>query len=249
VVDTETITDQVHITLPTGALPLAGLNTSFEKTCTSEAPSTIALTMYLGETTQVGQGLVTVYTNGAAPGMEYVGRIVTPVAFRGSSGDPYPDYGSWNWTQLITCHDYRLKNGTWENLFERDPGVQNGPVYALNGHRALDNTYPYAGWYVAWDLAQGNSDTPQEPLEADPAVTAKNLQDDFDNWMMYLPPGGGSQAVPVKKAAWDWEFSAVKNGAGVWSTPMKNQHKSYGASFPEFPIWDLKLINNWLYYQ
>ncbi|MDQ2800813.1 MAG: hypothetical protein M3Y13_14375, partial [Armatimonadota bacterium] len=70
-----------------------------------------------------------------------------------------------------------------------------------------------------------------------PAIRAKDIQDGFNDYLMYQPPGVGSIEVPLKEADWFWETHAAKDATGAWSTSGENAQWSFGDDFPAFPTW------------
>lgn len=123
------------------------------------------------------------------------------------------------------------------------------PGTIIYGITHLDNDYPYTDrWFTTNDIWDGEADSPFEPLEGDASIVEKMLLDDFDCWYMFMPPGVGSIAVPIRKINWFWQFDAAKTG-GIWSVSNNLSQAGVAEAYPAFPVWDKRLINEALMYR
>lgn len=256
-----TVTCSAHLAVPSGAAPAAGLDVNVSRDCAVEAPSA-TLGVHQGSVQVSGTPPNYVYLGGAPGrtndvGIYWLGTVTTPQAFVTSGS-----YGRWNWTQLITMNEQRMNAGIWEQIATTIPPYLPAPSSSYSiiyGVRVLDGYYPYpeydprystntGGWYPADGTEDGSDDTPGEDLEPEANITEKTYLDSFNCYMMYEPPGGGSVAVPLRKVVWFWKFHATKSG-GVWSVPVDPTYAqwSFGAQYPEFPLWNQYHLNNLFY--
>lgn len=172
------------------------------------------------------------------PGLVFECSVTTPEGFVYGN-----DSGAWNWTQLVTPFEKRKRDGVWKEIGMSIPP----PTRSIYGRLCLDNTYPYSDWYDANGVFDGSNDSPYDPLEEDPLVTAKDLLDSFECWFMYLPPGDGSVPVPLKKVVWNWEFHAVKS-SGAWTVSGTMAQRTFDEDYPPHPEWDIVLKNEGMTY-
>ncbi|MGD0061450.1 MAG: hypothetical protein ABSD58_18735, partial [Verrucomicrobiia bacterium] len=112
---------------------------------------------------------------------------------RGGSSNLYG--GSNNWSQVIvsTLRLFKLNNAT---------------CLQFNATNSLDQKNPYdSNPDTTWDA-------PGVPLLTDyTEVVASN---NFCMWLVYMPPGTNSIAVPSVAVSWNWSGDAVQS-SGVWS--------------------------------
>ena len=224
--------------VPSGASPADGLDVTGSQTFTIEKPSA-QLDIYMGTVTDLptstnpnAVALQQIYTDpptGNAYGISWYGTITTPAKYA-SSGD----YGSWNWTQLITAQRQEKNNGVYWQFAVNT----TNPATVINGWSVLDGTYPYDNsWYAADGTRTGSADSPSQPLDSSTAIREYDVSDSFDDYLMYQPPGSGSLPVPLKLTDWYWEFQALKDDSEAWSTSGKNAQWGFVSDFPAFPTW------------
>jgi fibronectin type 3 domain-containing protein len=105
----------------------------------------------------------------------------------------------------------------------------------------LDATFPYGGTLDVEETA----DSPRVALEID--AVAKTAADEFDMWLLFMPPGNGSIWVPLKKVHWGWTGNATQNGTGCagWTVSGNGQAGAVADSTTH-PEWDT-LANVGLY--
>ena len=167
-----------------------------------------------------------------AAGIEWTGNVLTPIVYNG-----YEDVGQWNWTQLVTSMRQVQAGAVWEKIAVGAWGNYKS-VYGVQG---LDGTYPYAYWYPADGTDNGNADSPNQLLDSTYNVVSVN--DSFQDYLMYLPPGSNSVVVPLKETDWFWQAHAT-NSAGVWATSNKNAQWGFGNDFPDHPVWTWAMPTN-----
>ena len=243
--DTPTVSCTAHLAVPPGTFPTAGLTVTTTQTLTTVKPNA-SLSIIIGSVntepgypsnptfvqlqrfpqTQPVNDDETTY----ASGITFSGTITTPSAYVLGS-----DYGSWNWTQLMTASRQEKYNGAYWKLAL----TTTSPPTIINNLKLLDGGYPYSGWYPANGVPTGNSDSPSQGLDPSPAIREHDVSDNFDDYLMYQPPGTKSLPVPLKETDWYWTFQALKNAANVWSTSGNNAYWGYVADFPDFPLWPL----------
>lgn len=176
-----------------------------------------------------------------ADGIEWRGTITTPAQYVPSAN---PDYGKWNWTQLITASRQLKYDDVYWQLAVKITNNNTTTTKPINGIQVLDGGYPYDGinggfWYPADGTRDGNSDSPYNDLSSDTNIRAYDIRDSFNDYLMYLPPGNGSVVVPLKETDWYWEVHATKDTSNAWSTFGENAQWSFGADFPKFPTWTM----------
>jgi hypothetical protein len=236
--DSVTVSCAAHLAVPSGASPSGGLDVTATQTLTTEKPSA-QLDITIGTVTNLPSltnptdvQLQQVYSyppSGDAHGITWRGTITTPAAYVTSG-----DYGSWNWTQLMTASRQEKNNGAyWQ--FAVDTTT---PPRVINGTQVLDGMYPYwYDWYPSDGTRTGNSDSPAQPLDPSNAIREYDVSDSFKDYLMYQPPGSGSLPVPLQENDWYWQFQATKDASNAWSTGSKNAQWGYIGDFPAFPQW------------
>jgi len=236
-----TVATSVHLVVPAGSLPAAGLNASLSRTCTV-VPPTWKITATTG-TTQLEpisapncvtfDGASYTYSNGNTStilkgGIVWVGWVTTP-----------PGYGSgggWNVTQLGTLHRVRTEDGTVQGLACNDKlglDTQFGydPVYP--------GLYPDTGtWAGADDQPISGFDGP-DPLYGStlPGTESLTVNDSFTDYLMYKPPGAGSCFVPLENFTWFWKGQVLPDTSGGWRLFSPGGSSAPGSHFPAHPIW------------
>ena len=232
--------------MPIGAHPPGGLDPVVDRQCGVNKPNA-TLAAYVGSVSLVGNPLNAIKFGGQIDvnypdevGIIYSSRVTTP-----------PDFtilgtGGWNFVQLITPNRHWVLNGTPQQM-------------AKNGYLCLDSRYPYdpgpfgqhpgqAGFYPANGSPGRAADGPSSGL----AISSGDLDrvdvaDGFGTWLMYLPPGGDSRYVPLRKFGWYWHGAANRdpNRTPPWlqTTPTDNCGWGFdGPEYPDHPEWQHLLI-------
>lgn len=250
--DLASVSCTTHLAVPAGALPAAGFDVTVTRNCKSQRPDSVTLGVWIGTTTPLPAGgpydyvrLQDAVLPGGVlvePGMVFECSVTTPEDFMNAFGG----WGEWNWTQLVIPGRKRKRDGIWTEIGMTYPP----PTHSIYGLQCLDTVYPYnhPRTFYANGVKDWESDTPGQPLEADdPLVTAWDVLDSFDCWLMYLPPGDGSVAVPLKKVDWYWEFDATKS-SGAWTVSGTAAQWSPGADYPPHPEWTFAVDANYITY-
>ena len=205
--------------------PPAGQGSSFTVTLTSSV--NLIVPAYTASPTagrvQINQSLpgqsgYWLYAGAGNPspsrGMEWKVKVLTPSLFAAQTG------GGWYFDQIVTPGRWRTKFGQAEKQWPIDgmtgldkahpypppPGSPSPPSGMLTGSFAANNTEVKSG------------DTPG--LSADNDYTNYRVQETFNTYVMYVPPGNDSLPVPLHEIDWNWKTngnSGVQQPDGGWS--------------------------------
>ena len=143
------------------------------------------------------------------PGIKFTGRVGTPALFKlPSTGSGMPgSSGNGTWAFLQLCN---LNEAVYSSVVL--------PSQLTTDGYELDNGWPYFGQYDAnsTDANPAPVSAPDSPVVGFNATADKFLiSDDFQMYMMYLPPGSASQWVPLDKLPWHWDVNSSELG-GQW---------------------------------
>jgi len=143
------------------------------------------------------------------PGIHFTGRVGTPALFTTSGVRPSVSAGSWAFLQLCKL-DESINSSVW-------------PSKTLNtGGYELDNIWPYWGQYIAnsTDANPNSASAPDSPaVGLDTTTDNIVINNDFQMYMMYLPPGSNSQWVPLDRLTWHWDVNSSEVGSQWIPTP------------------------------
>jgi len=197
----ETVSCSLHLAVPIGALPSAGLNPNLSRDCTVDIPNK-TLSVYIGNAQGIADFFVPRPINplgmqllgsvdpnhmGKPAGTWWDGTITTPVEYGAGGG--------WNYTQLITLH--RL-----EKTAKGDVTIP--PI--VNDIQTLDTQFGYAPKYPALYSDDGSTNSSNDsPAQLFGVYSYVEVLDSFYTYMLYRPPGTGSQFVPIKDFKWYWQ--------------------------------------------
>jgi len=234
-----TVTCSAHLNVPAGALPAAGLDVATDRQCTAEPPATATLGAAIGSVSLIGTppnliGLGGVTDPTLFPGdvgITWEGSVATPSDFTASGT------GSWTFVQLVTASRFRVKQGTAES-------------FVKNGQLCLDNWYPYDGTFAADGQHTKRVDSPSAGLSSNSqALDSVNALDSFGTWLMYLPPGGDSRYIPIRKIKWFWHGIASRSTTAPYTWSMTSSPTDRGWSFdgdpyPSHPEWSVLSSNS-----
>lgn len=158
--------------------------------------------------------------------IKWSAQVLTPTKYYDGT-----DHGGWLWMQTLSLNNARtLVSGEVET---EQMGPDDQGDYHVSG---IDINFPYVptllepgspvppGTYTAYDYVQlyyaddrctsvmsQSGDGPGEPIGD--KVTSCNLYVIFTTWLMYRPPGVGSQFVPLRSFSWVYDGTIVWNGA------------------------------------
>lgn len=186
-------------------------------------------------------------------GIRWTNNVLTPIVFSTPAPnilDPTAvDPGQWNWTQLTIPGRQIIDGGVTEQIAL----MNTTPPTKIYGLECLDNVYPYStsvgqpfgsdGWYPADNSPNGDSDAPEQTFPFSASVTEVNVLDSFRDYLMYLPPGGNSVVVPLKRVKWFWKGNGSQSD-NVWSTSGEDAQWSFDGDFPDHPEWNFAYVNN-----
>ena len=239
-----------HLVVPSGSLPVAGLNATPSRECTVTHPD-FTMEVRMGDVHMFGTspnglglklgGLSNSTYNGEV-GIVYNSTVTTPPEFTASG------IGGWNFVQLITPGRHEVIYGIAEGMIK-------------NGLLCLDNWYPYAPASAVTQPfpANGNHfegvDAPQNSLVSNPDQDdSVDFKDEFGVWLMYIPPGADSCYVPLRKIWWFWHGAANYQSWRVpqWlqtsgpppSSPLDCLWDFDRPDYPSHPEWDHLLLNS-----
>ena len=226
---TANITCTVHLTVPSGALPIAGLDAIVSRTCQVQAPDN---TLYANIGVVEGYpatfptrmrlyGGIQYDANGTpyVSGMVWRATVTTPSLY---------GVGGWNFTQTVK---QTLAVTTTGNV---------GHNWSQNGVEVLDTTFGYepalpAPPYTADTTEHIQADMPSSSFNS--PRTAVSRSDSFTTWTLFQPPGTGSVFVPLKSVKWSWKGDATPDASGVWKITNSSASLSPADNFPLHPIW------------
>ena len=168
-------------------------------------------------------------------GIFFTTQVLTPTLFAS------PSYGIWNMVQCVAPNLWTTRYQSWEVA---DPG---------NGGSGLDTRYPFY---------PGNGSNPSFPsgivannLIAQPydgpglgnlsnTIRRYRVQERFNTFVMYLPPGTDTQWVPVWLIDWGWsadDTATIVNGLPDWSKTNASSSDAVGINSNArtllFPKW------------
>ena len=153
----------------------------------------------------------------------------------------YGSYGGWNYTQRIETWNAQASDGSFTYSMP-----------AINGHNGLDGSYPYLNrgtpsptpWAADGVTFHYFEDRPGSSIDW---LTSCSLSNSFSTYMMYLPPGSGSQFVPIHKLEWHSAGTATLLGGSVWAVSGADEGDSgiYYNSDPH-PMWTEVLRPEWV---
>lgn len=159
--------------------------------------------------------------------INWFGSVGTPNLFRSYWGNT----GSWQFTQL--CNLYRFAAPAW--------------ISANTGGPVLDAEFNYsskegAPWPAdSTDVApiqQISGDAPTADLFAHDNVT---IDDSFQTYMLYEPPGNDVQWVTINKMDWTWQcgINYISGNPGTYSPNPPGVVKVLdNTASSDFPLWE-----------
>lgn len=174
------------------------------------------------------------YGKGDSNGMSYTGNVSLPSDYTGDTNG-----GGWNWVQTVRS-----------TIYIRFTSGRNG-VGTLNNQTVLDTDYPYAPYPLPthYPLMSSNTDGdhPDTPLDNDMSRVFRF--DDFQTYLMFLPPGGNSRYVPLQSANWYWyeSLKKINSKTNKWSFTSKDADAYTPQDTPVHPVWNNNISNIEIY--
>jgi len=237
----ETVACPVHLAVPTGALPTAGLDAQLSRDCTVDVPI-VTFTAFTGTVQSIISDHFPDKTNpkgmqfldcldplltakGQSEGISWNGTVKAPTGY--GSG------GGWNYTQLVTPGRSTTTAGV-------------ALPFSLNGTLVLDNTFGYDPVFTDTPSLFPDDGTLEESYDSpsyyfgQPFGTASHVEvfDNFQTYILYKPPGTGSQFVPLKNSTWYWKGQGDQGtSGGIWILSKQDAKWTLGSDFPVHPMW------------
>lgn len=106
--------------------------------------------------------------------------------------------------------------GVTYTAFNGGPNGGASYYFSLNGHEGLDGVFPYPWTTGAPNYYGGDSPALGLTQSLQPLVYSGSVKDQFKDWLMYSPPGGG-QAVPLGYFAWGTNGNAYIPTTNNWA--------------------------------
>jgi hypothetical protein len=219
-----TISCALHLTLPELS-PTGGLAVTVSKDTATVAPTSSVSVDHDGTVILVNSSLHSGATLriSTSSRMDWSGTVTSP------SG--YGSDGGWNFTQLITLGSSRHVPPSTTQTEQ----CGNGTAWWTSGLDTAWGYEPQDGLFPD-DGTEGHAfDCPSFGLEAD--ADSYSARQDFEVYQLYLPPGTGSQYVPLKKFTWYWTGTATWGGS-PWVLSGDSCGHTAPLNYPSFPDWD-----------
>ncbi len=227
-----TVSCQLHLTLPE-LNPSGGLALTVGKQTSAVAPtSTLVIAdgrVQLINPSSRSGAFIGVY-NASPPSSPVIG-----INWTGNATSPsgYGSGGGWLYLQLITLGSNRFTPPTTTESEQ----CGSGTTWWTNG---LDSTYPYEplddGVNSLFSSGTDGFAEDHPNFALDAPATSYTASQSFEDYMMFLPPGAGSQLVPLKKFTWSWGGLASWNGT-AWSLSSPSHSSTTPVDYPPFPDW------------
>lgn len=231
---------QVHLAVPPGAKPAAGLDADLIRDYTVQAPE-FDLHADIGSVQGISQPYNGIGLAGGTPGSFYVppylqdegiyywGDVTTPDEHVPVAFDYTPIYGDWGFTQLGVIKRSEKHEVSPNNFVMKYNSLYG--IRGLDGQVFWRTSYaPYtANGSLNWD-----HDTPAHPVGS--PVVRVSVADGFFTYMMYRPPGDDSTYVPLQYLDWFWAGEALFSSSG-WTIANADAGWSLLQTYPLHPEW------------
>ncbi len=244
-----TVSFSGKLVVPYGALPAEGIQISLSKSCDVDPPASVSLSAYTPQ--NPGPYFLQGYpANGVGL---YTQPTPTKLAFYGVSAPAYADDTvGIRWDAIVLTPSSYGGGGGWNfvqkiDVDRRRTNAGISQENSLNGQGwALDTTLPYEpgpydpaqgspGTYSADGAMHYAGDGPATPIH--PLMTWVAANEPFETWLLYRPPGVGSQFVPIRKLTWYWAGNASKDATGAWALSSSNSGWQFAGDYPIHPTW------------
>jgi len=166
---------------------------------------------------------------------------VDDTTFVGTGGT----HGRWCWVQILSGNTTRVakvvqgSQVTYVNQVQEFGSTDLGWfTQGLDGNAFLypskDGEAP-DGKFTANGSLKRTDDYPGIGLDSG-AAASYQAHDQFTDYLMYTPPGAGSQPVPLQSFTWWWQGAATYT-SGHWARSGLGQGHGALDSNPSFPDW------------
>jgi len=165
--------------------------------------------------------------------------------FRAYDPDPEPHSNHSNYFDLVDSDlsSTQVVHFYWADSGKKEPAVNfqvkiDGSQVGDGVTQKLDTRYPYYqdGSAPANGMQiRGAGDSPSEPTQLWKSI---NIQESFETYQMFCPPGIDSCYVPLKRITWNW--NAVSSSSNNWElgTSSGAVVDPTGGQFSEHPKWN-----------
>ena len=232
---TATVSVTAHVVGPGGL----SLDVSDSKDATVVPPEVSPVIITDGVATLVNAtiGVFDAPSPSPSGGIVWSVAVTTPTEF-GS------DRGKWGWAQIVQDTITRVHAGVTEIYEMGSDDPNTGPLGWFT--TGIDGGYPApfvgqgstGGYFVANDDPGKASDYPRFPLDSGQA-SSYSVREDFTDYLMYTPPGDGSQPVPLRSFTWYYQGNASYVSNDWVGSGLAHGHGSVNSN-PPFPDWDHK---------
>ena len=147
----------------------------------------------------------------------------TPAAFA-SNG-----YGTWEFIQTS-------QPGRFRTIYNPNDPSQTWPqTFGANIDLMLDSpSFPF--WPADGQTVGKQTDSPTHQLNVNVLELDYFAFESYTAYVMYCPPGSGSQCVPVAAEDWDYSCGASRAAGGTWNPTFYPSHANNHPD-PDFPTW------------
>jgi hypothetical protein len=191
--------------------------------------------------TQNGQEIQATPTASAyAHGETWFGNVQTPSQFGGG--------GYWNYSQIITpnrTHNYGFDVPCTENGKTGLDTISPYPAESGDGFNAGPDANTKIGW-LADNSQHRDGDSPSTftydsyPSNYGIASKVSIANEKFSTYLMYVPPGGNVQPVPLHKIDWNWSATVTQPPSGwasLYGTSLGSVTSTSSAANNIHPTW------------
>ena len=171
-------------------------------------------------------------------GIQWDARVTLPSGF--GSG------GQWGWVQLLSVSTTRVVNGVTKALKSGTSATgyfTEGSDGTLPTSSRPDIPLDPQGYFVTDGMLGGNFDTPSEFLDS--VASSYHVENNFQDWLMFRPPGAGSQFVPLRKFTWYYKGDASHAAPnGPWTYSGLAHDFTAPEATSVFPDWSRQHSNS-----
>ncbi len=217
------------MTVPTGSKPSTGIDATPNVDAVTVGPTSTYQTVSVGSVTITASNSIALAhcAVDSTVGILFRSTISTPSAYV-HSGSGASAKGGWHYVQLISLGRTRVVSGTTQTL--RVGGQTDG----------LDTCYPYEPAGVTpnvWDADTTERRADDGPAESlDTIASSYTINEHFNVYVMYMPPGSDSKFVPLRKYPWSWGGTATY-ASSVWTLSASSASCSSAVDYPAHPNW------------
>lgn len=223
-----------HLDIPSGAKPAGGLNIGISRQFNTDKPDYEPCQEDIAYYLLLANDQVALVQSFLYDGSHHTGLVIR------SEVNVPPGYASGNWTWAQLIHDYTTR--VVDGVTYRQTTIL-GDTSGHDGNFPYDTVYgPYTSDLIEpWGVNDHWSTGVVGTLFDDPTITLESVassyhvENQFEDFAMFLPSGIGSQHVPVRHLYWYLVGEYVHNEAGwfEWDEP----HTAIFTGDLQFPDW------------